>query len=248
MAVINGSDPMIRSRANGIASRKLFFTGRRDGEDGADITDENICLNLSMDRDADDNLGSTEFIIKRRQLRIPGKHNAENVAASGLATLVAGGTLQGVLAALNDFEGLTHRLEYIATINDVSYYNDSKATNIDAVIRALACFRDSVILIMGGRNKGGNFYALTESVRRHVKEIIALGEARQEVQSTLGSVVSVKTAATMEEAVKEAADISAPGNIVLLSPACSSFDMYEDYAHRGAVFTEAVKKLQKKSA
>ena len=101
---------------------------------------------------------------------------------------------------------------------------------------------------MGGRNKGGNFYALAESVRRHVKEIIALGEARQDILSSLGSVVSVKTATTMEDAVFRATHRSAPGNIVLLSPACSSFDMYNDYAHRGAVFTEAVKKLQKKSA
>jgi UDP-N-acetylmuramoylalanine--D-glutamate ligase len=254
MAILNGSDPKMRSTAGNIVSRKLFFTDRRDGEEGADITDENIFLNLNLDRVADDNFGSNgstvspKFIIKRSDLRIPGKHNAENVAAASLAALAAGGTFQGVQSALNDFRGLSHRLEYIATINDVSYINDSKATNIGAVTRALACFSDSVILIIGGRNKGGNFYALAESVRRHVKEIIALGEAQQDILSSLGSVVSVITATTMEDAVIKATRRSAPGNIVLLSPACSSFDMYNDYAHRGAVFTEAVKKLQKKSA
>ncbi len=254
MAILNGSDPKMRSTAGNIVSRKLFFTGRRDGEEGADITDENILLNLNLDTVADDNFGSngstanTKFIIKRSDLRIPGNHNAENVAAASLAALAAGGTFQGVQSALNDFQGLPHRLEYITTINDVSYFNDSKATNIDAVARALACFSDSVILIMGGRSKGGNFYALAESVRRHVKEIIALGEARQDILSSLGSVISVKTATTMEDAVIRATRRSAPGNIVLLSPACSSFDMYNDYAHRGAVFTEEVKKLQKKSA
>ncbi len=251
MAILDGSDSKMRSTAGNIVSRKLFFTGRRNGEEGADISDENIFLNLNLDTVADDNFGSngsTKFIIKRSDLRIPGKHNAENVAAASLAALAAGGTFQGVQSALNDFQGLPHRLEYIATINDISYFNDSKATNIDAVTRALACFSDSVILIMGGRNKGGNFYALAESVRRHVKEIIALGESRQDILSSLGSVVSVKTATTMEDAVFKTTRRSAPGNIVLLSPACSSFDMYNDYAHRGAVFTEEVKKLQKKSA
>jgi UDP-N-acetylmuramoylalanine--D-glutamate ligase len=251
MAILNGSDPKMRSTAGNTISRKLFVTGRRDGEEGADITDENILLNLNLDRVADDNFGSTgstKFIIKRSDLRIPGKHNAENVAAASLAALAAGGTFQGVQSALNDFQGLSHRLEYIAMINHVSYFNDSKATNINAVTRALACFNDSVILIMGGRNKGGDFRGLAESVRRHVKEIIALGEARQEILSSLSSVVSVNTAATMEDAVIKATRRAAPGNIVLLSPACSSFDMYNDYAHRGAVFTEAVKKLEKKSA
>jgi UDP-N-acetylmuramoylalanine--D-glutamate ligase len=251
VAILDGSDPKMLSAAGNIVSRKLFITGRRDGKEGADISDENIFLYLNSDRVANDTFGrngrtvSSKFNIKRSDLRIPGKHNAKNVAAASLAALAAGGTFGGVQAALNDFQGLSHRLEYIATINGVRYFNDSKATNIDAVRRALACFSDSVILIMGGRNKGGDFDALAESVGRHVKEIIALGEARQDISSSLGSVVSVITATTMEDAVIKATRRSTPGNIVLLSPACSSFDMYKDYAHRGAVFTEAVKKLQK---
>ena len=251
VAILDGSDPKMLSAAGNIVSRKLFITGRRDGKEGADISDENIFLYLNSDRVANDTFGrngrtvSSKFNIKRSDLRIPGKHNAKNVAAASLAALAAGGTLGGVQAALNNFQGLSHRLEYIATINGVRYFNDSKATNIDAVRRALACFSDSVILIMGGRNKGGDFDALAESVGRHVKEIIALGEARQDISFSLGSVVSVITATTMEDAVIKATRRSTPGNIVLLSPACSSFDMYKDYAHRGAVFTEAVKKLQK---
>jgi UDP-N-acetylmuramoylalanine--D-glutamate ligase len=254
LAILDGSDSKMRSTAGKIVSRKLFITGRRNSEEGADISEENIFLNINLARVAYDSLGgngktlNSKFVIKRNDLRIPGKHNAENVAAASLAALAAGGTFQGVQSALNAFQGLSHRLEYIATINDVRYFNDSKATNIDAVKRALACFSDSVILIMGGRNKGANFYALADSVGRHVKEIIALGEARQDILSSLGSVVTVIAATTMEDAVVKATRKSAPGNIVLLSPACSSFDMYNDYAHRGAVFTEAVKELQKKSA
>ncbi len=253
MAILDGSDPKMRSTAGNIASRKVFFSDRRDSEEGAKITDENIILNIHLDRAAYDNSGSngsaarSKFIIKRGDIRIPGKHNAENVAAASLAALAAGGTIQGVQSALNEFRGLPHRLEYIATINTVRYFNDSKATNIEAVTQALACFSDPVIMIMGGRNKGGSFHALAESVGRHVKEIVALGEARQDILSALGSVVAVIGATTMENAVIKATRRSAPGDVVLLSPACSSFDMYTDYAHRGAVFSEAVKKLQKKS-
>jgi UDP-N-acetylmuramoylalanine--D-glutamate ligase len=251
MAILNGSDPKIRSTAGQIASRTLFVTGRRDGEEGADITDEKIRLYLNMRPVRDDHSGShsnavdTQFTINRSELRLPGKHNAENAAAASLAALASGGNLQGVTSALNDFRGLAHRLEHIARIDDVSYFNDSKATNVDAVARALACFDESVILIMGGRNKGSNFQDLAESVGRHVKHVIALGEAKQDIVTSLSSVVSVITAKTMEDAVNKATRRSVPGNVVLLSPACSSFDMYKDYAHRGAVFTEVVKKLEK---
>jgi UDP-N-acetylmuramoylalanine--D-glutamate ligase len=248
---LNGSDPKIRSTTGQIASRTWFVTGRRDGEAGSDIADETIRLHLNGGLVTDDNYGShsnavnTPLTINRNLLRIPGKHNAENAAAASLAALASGGTLQGVKSALRDFRGLAHRLEHIAKIDGVSYFNDSKATNIDAVARALACFNESVILIMGGRNKGGNFQDLAKSVGRHVKHVIALGEAKQDIISALSRVVSVITATNMEDAVIKATRRSVPGNVVLLSPACSSFDMYKDYAHRGAVFTDAVKKLEK---
>ena len=251
MAILNGSDPKIHSAADQIASRTLFVTGRRDGAEGADISDEKICLYLNTEPFTDDNRRrhtngvNTQYIIHRSELRIPGKHNAENAAAASLAAIVSGGTLQGVISAMNEFHGLSHRLEQIATIDDVSYFNDSKATNVDAVIRALACFDKPVTLIMGGRNKGGNLHELAGSVSRHVKHVIALGEAKQDVFSALSSVVSVTAATTMEDAIIKAKSRSIPGDIVLLSPACSSFDMYNDYAHRGEVFTEAVKKLEK---
>jgi UDP-N-acetylmuramoylalanine--D-glutamate ligase len=251
IAILNGSDPKIRSTTGQIASRTWFVTGRRDGEAGSDIADETIRLHLNGGLVTDDNYGShsnavnTPLTINRNLLRIPGKHNAENAAAASLAALASGGTLQGVKSALRDFRGLAHRLEHIAKIDGVSYFNDSKATNIDAVARALACFNESVILIMGGRNKGGNFQDLAKSVGRHVKHVIALGEAKQDIISALSRVVSVITATNMEDAVIKATRRSVPGNVVLLSPACSSFDMYKDYAHRGAVFTDAVKKLEK---
>lgn len=253
-AILNGSDPHIRSTARKIKSRKLFFTGRLKKEEGAIITDEKIELRIENRKFAGENFqiarnaDCDSFTIDRSDLRIPGKHNSENAAAASIAALIAGGTFQGVQSALINFKGISHRLEYIETINAVRYFNDSKATNTEAVIRALECFKDSVILIMGGRSKGGNFNALTEPVRSHVKQIIALGESTNDILSSFGGIVSTKTAATMEDAVFKAAQKAVPGDVVLLSPACASFDMYRDYAHRGEVFTAAVKKLKENSA
>ncbi len=148
---------------------------------------------------------------------------------------------------LNDFKTLSHRLEWIATINDVGYFDDSKATNVDSVARALECFNAPVILIMGGRNKGSNFSVLKDSVRQHVKKLIVMGEAKDDIKSALGHIVSTGSAASMEDAVFSAYQAAAPGDVVLLSPACSSFDMYNSYAERGKSFCKAVDKLKWKN-
>jgi UDP-N-acetylmuramoylalanine--D-glutamate ligase len=158
--------------------------------------------------------------------------------------LTAGGTVEGIQSALNDFKGLSHRLEYVATINEVEFFNDSKATNVDAVARALETFNKPVILIMGGRDKGGDFRALKDLVRRHTKKLIVIGEAKEKIKSDLGDLVAAQTASSMEEAVCFAYQAAAPGDVVLLSPACASFDMFSSYAHRGKVFCMAVENLK----
>lgn len=241
IAILNGSDPLIRSSARHIRARKLFFSSRLNNGNAATITLEKIVINFKNSANIGDDL-----TIDRGKVRLFGEHNSENIAAASLAALAAGATPQGVTSALLNFRGISHRLEYIDTIDDVRYFNDSKATNTEAVVRALECFDNSVVLILGGRNKGGNFNLLSEAVRKHVKEIIALGEATPDIASALGPIVPVTTATTMKDAVVKAAGRAAPGNVVLLSPACSSFDMYTDYAHRGAVFTETVKNLKSK--
>ena len=127
----------------------------------------------------------------------------------------------------------------------MKYFNDSKATNVDAVARALECFNDRVILIMGGRNKGADFNSLRDAVRHITKKIIVIGEAKEDIISSFNDVVPVNTASTMEDAVFTACASAKPGDVVLLSPACSSFDMYDDYPHRGKVYCEAVELLEK---
>ena len=256
IAILNGSDPLIGELTETISSRKFFFFQTTDEHhhadpDGASITDEGISLRVksllkmgtghpqAAMSDAD-----SVMSINHSEISILGRHNLENAAAAALAALAGGGTLHGVKAALHAFRGLVHRLEFVATIGDVRYYNDSKATNVDAVNRALECFSEPIVLILGGRNKGGNFQALMQKIRRHVKYIIAIGEAGREINETLGRLVSVTTVTTMEDAVSKGKGAANPGEVVLLSPACASFDMYTNYAARGDDFRHVVQKLK----
>ena len=180
------------------------------------------------------------------QVDLLGRHNMENVAAAALAALAAGGTLEGIQSALNDFKGLSHRLEFVKIINGVHFYDDSKGTNIDAVARALEVFDKPVVLIMGGRDKGGDFKQLRELVKQHTKKLIVMGEAGNVIKSVLGDSCQegAQNASTMENAVSLAYLAASPGDVVLLSPGCSSFDMYSSYAERGEVFCKAVENLE----
>lgn len=223
-AVYNASDPYIRSLCKNIKARKLPFN------------------NSAIDNDK---IEKTFKSLDFTHMSLPGKHNIENAYAASLTALTTGGTAEGVQSALNNFKGLPHRLEYVATINDVNFFNDSKATNVDAVARALEAFNKPVILIMGGRDKGSDFHVLEDLVRQHTKKIIVMGEAKEDIRSALGHITSTKIAASMEDAVSSAYHAASPGDVVLLSPACASFDMYKSYAHRGEDFCRAVYELNK---
>ncbi len=226
-AVLNGSDPVVRSLSRDILSRKVFFSSK---EEGVAISDENIISQENMSQLLAD-------------FKLPGKHNMENAAAASLAALTAGGTFEGVRTALRKFKGLPHRLEYIDTLNGVDFFDDSKATNVDSVAKALETFERPVVLIMGGRNKGSKFHVLRDLIGRHTKELIVIGEAKEDIKAELGDIKPVETANSMEDAVFKAYNAAKPGDIVLLSPACASFDMYNSYAQRGEDFCKAVAKL-----
>jgi len=238
-AVLNGNDPVVLSVSQSIKSRKAIFrhapldektTG--NGSLAATIGDGSIALGMGAEanRVADIALSDGPFT---------GRHGLENVAAASLATLAAGGDLAGIRAAVKAFTGLSHRLEHIGSIDGVRYFDDSKATNVDAVVKALDAFHSPVVLIMGGRNKGNDFRPLVEPVRRHVKTLIIMGEAREEIASVLGRLVPSQTAASMEGAVGQARSAATSGDVVLLSPACASFDMFTSYAERGTAFRRA---------
>jgi UDP-N-acetylmuramoylalanine--D-glutamate ligase len=175
-------------------------------------------------------------------VQIPGIHNLENMAAAALACLCAGGNLTGISFALKEFKGLPHRLTFVDTINGIRFYNDSKATNVDAVLRALACFDETIILILGGREKDTDFTLLLPAIRQ-VGQIIALGEAADHITDLFSPECGVIRVPDMKTAVTEAFKSARPGDVVLLSPACASFDMYDNYAARGDDFTARVREL-----
>jgi UDP-N-acetylmuramoylalanine--D-glutamate ligase len=246
-AVLNGSDPIIRSVTKDLHARKLLFRHQENSrvEDratalirrGDPSTPANITIRMKEHQKISLHLSGIHF---------PGRHNLENAAAASLAALAAGGTPEGVQSALNDFKGLPHRIEYIATIGDVRFFNDSKATNVDAVIRALETFEEPIVLIMGGRDKGGDFRKLSEPIRHHIKKLILMGEAKHKIKSVLEDACRerVQNESTMEAAVISAYHAASPGDIVLLSPACSSFDMYSSYAERGEDFRRVIGNLK----
>jgi UDP-N-acetylmuramoylalanine--D-glutamate ligase len=177
--------------------------------------------------------------------RLLGPHNRENIAAAALAALTAGGSLAGVQQAVDTFAPLPHRLEPVGTVEGVAYVNDSKATNVDATVRALACFPGPVALILGGRNKDNDFSALRAAVSTGASLIIVNGEARAEIKAALkGCGVPLEVVSTQAEALRTARRAARPGWTVLLSPACASFDQFDNYAARGAAFRKTVEEWQ----
>ena len=178
-------------------------------------------------------------------MHLHGQHNFENAAAASLAALAAGGTLEGIQNTLNHFKGLAHRLEHVSTVKAVQFFNDSKATNVDGVARALECFSKPVLLIMGGRDKGSDFGALKGLVTKHAKGLIVMGEAAESIRTALGQFIPTSLAASMEAAVSKAYQNADPDDVVLLSPGCASFDWYGSYAERGDDFRAEVEKLKK---
>jgi UDP-N-acetylmuramoylalanine--D-glutamate ligase len=235
IAVLNGEDRRIRQICSTCEPEKVFFTGRWKEEKGADIGTHAITFH-----GLDPLHRKNRAAINLDRVPLKCRHELENISAAGLATLVAGGTLTGIQKALEAFRGLPHRMERVAALDGIVFYNDSKATNVDAVLRAVECLQGPIHLIMGGRDKGGQFHLLESSVRQKVKNLILLGEASGEIEAALGNLTATRIVATMEDAVAFAHAAASPGEVVLLSPACASFDMYQDYKERGDAFRRAV--------
>jgi UDP-N-acetylmuramoylalanine--D-glutamate ligase len=235
-AVCHGTDALIQEQCRDIQSQILKFYPQPTGggaRPGAIITPRQITLLIP---------GRLEGRIDLSRTALIGPHNRENIAAACLAAGAAGADLPAVQKALDEFQPLAHRLERVATINGVHFVNDSKATNVDAVARALECFDQPVVLIMGGRNKGYDFAPLFNHVAARAKKLIVIGEASDEILAALSQapVEGIETAADMPDAVRRAYAVAKPGETVLLSPACASFDMFANYAQRGEVFRRAV--------
>ncbi len=188
-------------------------------------------------------------IIARSELALLGEHNLYNITAALSAAKLYGLDNEHLAKVLRHFKGVEHRLEYVATIDGVTYYNDSKATNVDSVNYALKSFTQPVVIILGGKDKDSDFTLLIPELKRHAKAAVLVGQAAPKLRQALRDVLPLYEAGySMEKALQLAADIAQPGEIVLLSPACASFDMFNDFEHRGHVFKALVNQLKEQRA
>jgi UDP-N-acetylmuramoylalanine--D-glutamate ligase len=228
VAVLNGGDHWLRRHAGGLVARQLWFGA---GE-GAVIRGDGAAIRLRL-------LGSEE-VYPLAGARIVGAHNRENMMAAIAAARAFGVPAAAVQRGLERFPGLEHRLEPVCERAGVRYVNDSKGTNVGAVVKSLESFAGGVILLAGGIDKGGDYGVLVEPVRRAVKRAILFGAAREMLARTLAGATQVEIVNSLGAAVALAAAVAVPGDTVLLSPACASFDMFRDYADRGRQFKALV--------
>lgn len=234
--VLNCDDPEIMERANNkkLRGKKYFFCNTLSGLPGAEWKDNCVELCWAGKKEKE------QYPLSAQMRLSPVK---ENCMAAILAARLMVCSEEGVRRGLEKFQTLPHRVSLVEEINNVSYYDDSKATNIGAVQSALAGMNQPVILIAGGRDKGGDYSLLSEAVRKKVKRVLLIGEAREKMEKVLGEIVQVEMPQGLEAAVKRAAELADPGDAVLLSPACASFDMFKSYVDRGEHFQKAVRQL-----
>jgi UDP-N-acetylmuramoylalanine--D-glutamate ligase len=233
-AVLNADDPPTLAWARGIRSRPRLFSRMRTMGDGAFVRDGRLIVR----RD-----GRTDAVCGVGEIRIPGLHNLENGLAAAAMASAIGVPPAAIGEALRRFPGLPHRLELVAEMDGVRYVNDSKGTNVGAVLKSLEGYAGGVILIAGGKDKGGDFGPLRPLVASRVKTLLLIGQARQAIRDQLAGACPMEEAPTLEAAVARGAAIAVAGDTVLLSPACASFDMFRDFEHRGDVFRQAVRDL-----
>ncbi len=234
-AVVNADDAPSMALAGDGKARRFDFALDADLADGVTVHGDEIVRR--------DN-GRTASLVPLSAVRLPGRHLLGDVLAATAVGCVAGIPPAAMRRAVEGFTGLPHALERVAEIDGVSFVNDSKATNIASAAKALESFPRGIVAIMGGRYKGGDFGDLRDVVRAHATGIVAIGEAAPLIEEALGAVVPVRRAGGMAAAVATAFEMASPGGVVLLAPACSSFDMFRDYVDRGERFRDAVRELQ----
>ncbi|HXW18191.1 MAG TPA: cyanophycin synthetase, partial [Candidatus Acidoferrales bacterium] len=189
-----------------------------------------------------------ESILRRDEIPLRGQHNVENVLAACVAARLAGADPFAIAQGVKSFPGVEHRIEFVAKINGVRFYNDSKATNVDASLKAIEAFDSPLIVILGGKDKGSPYAPLREPLRHRAKMILLIGASSEKIAAELAGAVPVEPAGTLEHAVNIAFERARPGDTVLLAPACASFDQFDNYEHRGRVFKELVARLAAQAA
>lgn len=232
-AVLNADDPTCVAMGNRTRAQLYWFSRLKEVQQGAWVRDGNIVFR--------DSKGQRE-ILQVSEIPLKGAHNLENVLAAVCTSILMGCAPEKIHQAVHDFKAVEHRLEFVATINGVDYYNDSKATNVDATIKALESFPANIHLILGGKDKGSDYTVLNDLIRQRVKRIYTIGAAAAKVESQVKG-AEVVHAETLENAIRKAQAAAQSGDVVLLAPACASFDQFKSYEHRGKLFKEIVRGL-----
>ncbi|MCG8403236.1 MAG: UDP-N-acetylmuramoyl-L-alanine--D-glutamate ligase, partial [Firmicutes bacterium] len=235
-AVLNYDNPRTRALAALAPGKVIFFSRRHNLKEGVLVRRGRIIVRRG---------GAETDVLDAGQLAIPGAHNLENALAAVAVAHILGVATAVLADALRSFPGVEHRLETVAEINGVRYVNDSKGTNPEASIKALEAFERPIVLLAGGRNKGGDFSALARLLRRRVRVLVLLGECAGEIEQAARDTgfTNIRRAPGFREAVLEARGAARPGEVVLLSPACASWDMFNNYEERGNLFKHIVREL-----
>lgn len=233
-AVLNADDSASAAFAPS-RSRVLWFSRKKIVVPGAYVRDGRIVFAHH---------GEEELVLAVNEIPLPGAHNLENVLAAVVATRLAGVRPAQIEAGIKSFSGVEHRIEFVAEINGVRYYNDSKATNVDATLKALEAFPGRIIVILGGKDKDSDYTQLRSTLSEKAILALLIGSAAEKIEHQIDGSVAIKRAETIEHAVEFAAQTAHAGDIVLLAPACASFDQFQNYEHRGRVFKDLVHQLQ----
>jgi UDP-N-acetylmuramoylalanine--D-glutamate ligase len=232
--VLNADDASAAGFSDRTRGQVVWFSRKKEVEKGAFVRGSHVYFR--------DGHGERE-VLPLAEISLKGAHNLENVLAAASIGMLVGCEPEQIRHAVRMFKAVEHRLEFVARFAGVDYYNDSKATNVDATIKALESFPANVHLILGGKDKGSDYAVLNELLRARVKRVYTIGAAAAKIESQIQGAAEIEHAETLENAIKRASESAVAGDVVLLAPACSSFDQFKSYEHRGRVFKNAVQAL-----
>ncbi len=233
-AVLNADDPTCLKLASRTRAQVYWFSRKKEVQQGAYVSAGRVLFRDGKDQ---------REILQISEIPLKGSHNVENVLAATCVGALSGIDAGRIRDVVVNFKAVEHRLEHTATIKGVDYYNDSKATNVDATIKALESFPSNIHLILGGKDKGSDYTVLNDLLRQRAKRVYTIGAAAAKIESQIAGAVEIVHAETLENAVRRAAQNAQAGDIVLLAPACASFDQFRSYEHRGKVFKDVVNAL-----
>jgi UDP-N-acetylmuramoylalanine--D-glutamate ligase len=232
-AVLNADDPVCMQYASLTPAAPLWFSSTRPLSPGVSLRDGAVWF-------------GDEMLMSAAEIPIRGRHNAENTMAAAAACRMAGASLPQIASAVRTFHAVEHRLEFVRNVSGVDFYNDSKATNVDATLKALDAFPGGLWVILGGKDKGSDYTVLRQPLAEKARAVMLIGAAAGKIREQIAGAVRLVDAKTLDVAVRNAYAAAQPGETVLLAPACASFDQFENYEHRGRVFKSVVAELEPK--